>query len=126
VEKLVCGRRELREVIVERHRGIAPVARDVNEFCALVDRQRVVRQMRFEKAPMRLRFRSHQRLLDRAEQAHVGPGREVPNRPSLGALEHKHTYNALHPGRAAFGVRGDDDVVGARAISGPPRTIEHT
>jgi hypothetical protein len=115
---------EARRVIVERHRGIAAVAGDMDVFDLVVEGQPVERQMRLEETAMPLRLDLGDDLLDRLGKAPVDPCRYFHDRHRLGALEDEEAHDPLHPGGAAFGVGRDDDVVAARSIVPPAPAVE--
>ena len=58
--------------------------------------------------------------LGRLGEAPVDPGRDLHDRPWLGALEQEQVDDPLHPGGAALGIGRDHDVPGA----GPGLTHE--
>ena len=106
---------EAADMIVIGHRNIAAVAPDVDVEDLFIDRQTVEGQMRFEGAPVGLRFNGLDRGVDRTNPE-IDPGIHRRQRPRFYVLMDEEVDDALHPRRTAFGISRDDDVARPRPI----------
>jgi hypothetical protein len=121
VQRLVDGVRIAGVVIAQRHEHVAGVAGDHDVLDLRPVRQPVERQMALHEAPVFLPFETVHHQPDASEQPAVDPRRVAVERPvELRALKHQQAHDPLHPGRAGFVGRRDDDVVGSGLVAIPP------
>src|SRR6266700_2116168 len=103
-------------MIVEGGPCIAPVTGDVDVSDLVIEGESVQRQVALEYSSIPSPFQPVDRFVQRLAEAAIEPDRVVANRARLGRPGQEHSHDPLGPGRSAFRVSRDDDVV-------PPRTL---
>ena len=86
-------------MIPQRHKHVTGIARDDDIFDLRVINQAIQRQMRLDKAPVRLLLDFLQHFFNRVGTV-IQPGRDIMHLADLQVAEDQMLDDHLHPGRA--------------------------